>query len=71
MLIGYLLTRSTDDLPGGMQLLANAGCAHIVEDGTGAPGQPGLRELLSRLQAGDVVVVPALALQLQFYPVKV
>ena len=60
MLIGYLLTRQADDLPGGMQALAGAGCAHIVEDGTGAAGQPGLRELLSRLRDGDVVVVPAL-----------
>ena len=60
MLIGYRLTRAADDLPGGMQLLADAGCAHIVEDGTGATGQPGLRELLARLRVGDVVVVPAL-----------
>ena len=60
MLIGYLLTRQADDLPGGMQVLGDAGCAHIVEDGTGATGQPGLRELLARLRVGDVVVVPAL-----------
>ncbi len=60
MLIGYLLTRPADDLPGGMQVLADAGCAQVVEDGTGAAGQPGLRELLGRLRADDVVVVPAL-----------
>ena len=60
MLIGYRLTRAADDLPGQMQALVGAGCAQVVEDGVGAPGQPGLRELLSRLRADDVVVVPAL-----------
>ena len=62
MLIGYLLVRTVnaDDLPAHRQALAEAGCERVVEDGTGAAGQPGLRELLGRLQAGDVVVVPQL-----------
>ena len=62
MLIGYLLASSVDAgaLPAHRQALAGAGCERVVEDGTGAAGQPGLRELLGRLQAEDVVVVPQL-----------
>ena len=60
MLIGYLLAPSADALPGQRQALADAGCGQVVEDGSGALGQPGLRELLGRLRAEDVVVVPQL-----------
>ena len=63
MLIGYLLVRTpnADVLPAQRQALADAGCGQVVEDNSvGAPGQPGLRELLGRLQGGDVVVVPQL-----------
>ena len=61
MLIGYLLYsyggRAARAASGAV---LDAGCAQVVEDGAGAPGQPGLRELLGRLQAEDVVVVPQL-----------
>ncbi len=62
MLIGYLLVRTgdADALAEWRQALASASCEQVVEDGVGAPGQPGLHALLSRLQAGDLVVVPAL-----------
>jgi len=62
VLIGYLLVRTADAVPGQQQTLQDAGCERVVEDGAGssAPGQPGLRQLLEKLQAGDVVVVPQL-----------
>ena len=62
MLIGYLLVRTgnPDTLAERRQALAGAGCTQVVEDGVGAPGQPGLRALLDRLQARDVVMVPEL-----------
>lgn len=54
MLIGYLLvqTADADALLGQRQALADVGCEQVVEDGSGSVGQPGLRELLGRLQGG-------------------
>ena len=64
MLIGYI--RATggdrDALPGHGQALRDAGCERLVEDPVSGSGrdQPGLREVLDGLRAGDVVVVPRL-----------
>jgi len=62
VLIGYLRGCPGGDAHAAAQrrALAEAGCGQVVEEGSGVEHgdeQPELRNLLTRLQAGDVVVV--------------
>ena len=65
MLIGYFRNCPGHEGPAAAQRrsLAEAGCEQVVEEQSGAEHgdeQPELHDLLARLQAGDVVVVPRL-----------
>jgi hypothetical protein len=65
MLIGYLRNCPGYEVPAAAQrrALAEAGCEQVVDEWSGlehGDEQPELRDLLARLQPGDVVVVPHL-----------
>jgi len=64
VLIGYLRNCPGHEGPAAQRrALAEAGCEQIVEEWPGVEQcdeQPALHDLLARLQAGDVVVVPRL-----------
>ena len=65
MLIGYLRNDPGHEGPAAAQrrALAEVGCEQVIEERSGVEQgdeQPELHDLLGRLQAGDVVVVPCL-----------